>query len=598
MCNILKNYLEMSSNKTEKSFDFTGLKRVIALGLSQSKGLFLTVIFIAVFSACFSVYRPYLTGDVIDNYILNKDLLGLKSEIIKLIVILVFEGVLAFFTVYLANVVAQRVIRELRVRLYNHLIKFKLGYFDKTPNGVLVTRSVSDVETIAEVFNDGILVLLGDALKIIFIVAMMYYMNWVLATIVIVILPLMMIITRYFQKALKDVYQDERTLVAKLNTFVQERLTGMNIIQVFNRQQAEYDKFVSINNDLKKNYLKTVLYFSLLFPVVDIVSALATGSLIWFGGLRTAVAGDVTVGNLIAFTQFITMLTTPMRAIAERFNSIQRGLVGADRVFNILDADETLPDKGTKKLEKVKGIIEFENVVFSYVPNNPVLKGINLTTKPGETIAIVGSTGAGKSTIINLLSRFYDIDSGSIKIDGIDIYDMDLVNLRKHVAVVLQDVFLFNTTIFDNIVLGNDKITLDEVKSAAKVIGIHDFIESLPKGYYSEVSERGSTLSVGQRQLISFLRAYIYNPEILVLDEATSSIDTNSEEMIQRATEKLTEGRTSIIIAHRLATIQKADQIIVMDNGMIVEKGTHESLLAQKGYYSNLYEVQFSKINN
>lgn len=588
----------MSSNKTEKSFDFTGLKRVIALGLSQSKGLFLTVIFIAVFSACFSVYRPYLTGDVIDNYILNKDLLGLKSEIIKLIVILVFEGVLAFFTVYLANVVAQRVIRELRVRLYNHLIKFKLGYFDKTPNGVLVTRSVSDVETIAEVFNDGILVLLGDALKIIFIVAMMYYMNWVLATIVIVILPLMMIITRYFQKALKDVYQDERTLVAKLNTFVQERLTGMNIIQVFNRQQAEYDKFVSINNDLKKNYLKTVLYFSLLFPVVDIVSALATGSLIWFGGLRTAVAGDVTIGNLIAFTQFITMLTTPMRAIAERFNSIQRGLVGADRVFNILDADETLPDKGTKKLEKVKGIIEFENVVFSYVPNNPVLKGINLTTKPGETIAIVGSTGAGKSTIINLLSRFYDIDSGSIKIDGIDIYDMDLVNLRKHVAVVLQDVFLFNTTIFDNIVLGNDKITLDEVKSAAKVIGIHDFIESLPKGYYSEVSERGSTLSVGQRQLISFLRAYIYNPEILVLDEATSSIDTNSEEMIQRATEKLTEGRTSIIIAHRLATIQKADQIIVMDNGMIVEKGTHESLLAQKGYYSNLYEVQFSKINN
>ena len=588
----------MSANTTGKSFDYTGLKRVIALGLSQSKGLFIAVVLIAVFSACFSVYRPYLTGDVIDNYILNKDLPGLKSEIIKLIVILVFEGILAFFTVYLANVVAQRVIRELRVRLYNHLIRFKLGYFDKTPNGVLVTRSVSDVETIAEVFNDGILVLLGDALKIIFIVAMMYYMNWVLATIVIIILPIMMLITRFFQKALKDVYQEERTLVAKLNTFVQERLTGMNIIQVFNRQQAEYNKFVSINDDLKKNYLKTVLYFSLLFPVVDIVSALATGSLIWFGGLRTAVSGDVTVGNLIAFTQFITMLTTPMRAIAERFNSIQRGLVGADRVFNILDADETLPDNGTKKLESVKGKIEFENVVFSYVPNNPVLKGINLSTNPGETIAIVGSTGAGKSTIINLLSRFYDIDSGSIKIDGIDIYAMDLVNLRKHVAVVLQDVFLFNTTIFDNIILGNNKITLDEVKAAAKVIGIHDFIESLPKGYYSEVSERGSTLSVGQRQLISFLRAYIYNPEILVLDEATSSIDSNSEEMIQRATEKLTEGRTSIIIAHRLATIQKADQIIVMDNGMIVEKGTHESLLAEKGYYFNLHEVQFSKFNN
>ena len=588
----------MSTNKTEHKFDFNGLKRVIALGMTQSKGLFLTVIAIAIFSACFSVYRPYLTGDVIDNYILNKDLPGLKLEIIKLIIILIFEGILAFFTVYLANVVAQRVIKELRVRLYNHLIKFKLGYFDKTPNGVLVTRSVSDVETIAEVFNDGILVLLGDALKIIFIVAMMYYMNWVLATIVIVILPLMMLITRYFQKALKDVYQEERTLVAQLNTFVQERLTGMNIIQVFNRQNAEYRKFTSINNDLKKNYLKTVLYFSLLFPVVDIVSALATGSLIWFGGLRTAVAGDVTVGNLIAFTQFITMLTTPMRAIAERFNSIQRGLVGADRVFNILDSDETLPDKGNKKLESVKGEIEFDNVVFSYVPNNPVLKGISFDTKPGQTIAIVGSTGAGKSTIINLLSRFYDIDSGVIKIDGVNIYDLDLVNLRKHVSVVLQDVFLFNTTIFDNIVLGDSSITLEQVKEAAKVIGIHDFIESLPKGYYSEVSERGSTLSVGQRQLISFLRAYIYNPQILVLDEATSSIDSNSEELIQKATEKLTEGRTSIIIAHRLATIQKADQILVMDNGMIVEKGTHETLLEKKGYYANLYEVQFSKINH
>ena len=588
----------MSANTTGKSFDYTGLKRVIALGLSQSKGLFIAVVLIAVFSACFSVYRPYLTGDVIDNYILNKDLPGLKSEIIKLIVILVFEGILAFFTVYLANVVAQRVIRELRVRLYNHLIRFKLGYFDKTPNGVLVTRSVSDVETIAEVFNDGILVLLGDALKIIFIVTMMYYMNWVLATIVIIILPIMMLITRFFQKALKDVYQDERTLVAKLNTFVQERLTGMNIIQVFNRQDAEYKKFVSINDDLKKNYLKTVLYFSLLFPVVDIVSALATGSLIWFGGLRTAFAGDVTVGNLIAFTQFITMLTTPMRAIAERFNSIQRGLVGADRVFQILDADETLPDNGSKVLDDVKGEIDFENVVFSYVPDNPVLKGISFSSEPGQTIAIVGATGAGKSTIINLLSRFYDIDSGSIKIDGVDIYDMDLVNLRKHVAVVLQDVFLFNTTIFENIVLGNQSITLEQVEEAAKVIGIHQFISSLPNGYYSEVSERGSTLSVGQRQLISFLRAYIYNPEILVLDEATSSIDTNSEELIQRATEKLTEGRTSIVIAHRLATIQNADQIIVMDNGMIVEKGTHESLLAKKGYYSNLYEVQFSKINS
>ncbi|WP_313375558.1 ABC transporter ATP-binding protein [Chishuiella sp.] len=584
----------MSSNNENSSFDFNGLKRVLQIG-SQSKFIFWAVIFVAIFSACFSVYRPYLTGNIIDDYIQTKDLPGLKIQIIKLALILVFEGILSFFMVYLANVVAQRVIRLLRVRLYDHLIKFKLGYFDKTPNGVLVTRSVSDIETIAEVFNDGILVMLGDVLKIVFIVFVMYWMNWVLATVVIVILPLMMIITRFFQKALKNVYQEERTLVAKVNTFVQERLTGMNIIQVFNRQQAEYNKFVTINEDLKKNYLKTVFYFSLLFPVVDIISALATGSLIWFGGLRTAVYGDVSVGDLIAFTQYVTLLTAPMRAIAERFNTIQRGLVGADRVFKILDDDQTLPDNGKIELENVKGKIDFENVKFSYVLNNPVLKGISFSTQPGEKIAIVGATGAGKSTIINLLSRFYDIDSGVIKIDDVNIYDMDLKNLRKHVAVVLQDVFLFNTTIYDNIVLGNKTITLEQVQDAAKIIGIDDFISSLPKGYYSEVSERGSTLSVGQRQLISFLRAYIYNPAILVLDEATSSIDTESEELIQIATDKLTENRTSIIIAHRLATIQNADKIIVMDNGLIVEQGTHEQLLAKHGYYANLYEVQFSK---
>ena len=371
----------MSSNNENTSFDFNGLKRVLQIG-AQSKVMFWSVVFVAVFSACFSVYRPYLTGNIIDDYIQTKDLPGLQMQIVKLSLVLVFEGILSFFMVYLANVVAQRVIRLLRVRLYNHLIKFKLGYFDKTPNGVLVTRSVSDIETIAEVFNDGILVMLGDVLNIVFIVFVMYWMNWVLATVVIVILPLMMIITRLFQKALKNVYQEERTIVAKLNTFVQERLTGMNIIQVFNRQQAEYNKFVSINNDLKKNYLTTVFYFSLMFPVVDIISALATGSLIWFGGLRTAVHGDVSVGDLIAFTQYVALLTAPMRAIAERFNTIQRGLVGADRVFKIIDDDQSLPDNGTIKLEHVKGKIDFENVKFSYVPNNLVLKGISFSTNP------------------------------------------------------------------------------------------------------------------------------------------------------------------------------------------------------------------------
>ncbi|WP_395093423.1 ABC transporter ATP-binding protein [Vaginella massiliensis] len=580
------------SEKNNTSFDYNGLKRVIGIGM-QSKGLFFTVIFIAFMSSAVSIYRPYLTGDAIDEYILNHDAPGLQKQLILIGITLVLEGILAFFLIYLANVVAQRVIRFLRVKLYNHLLTFKLGYFDKTPNGVLVTRSVSDIETIAEVFNDGILVILGDFLRIIFIVGMMYYMNWTLATVVILILPLMMIITRFFQKALKNVYQEERTFTANLNSFVQERLTGMNIIQLFNREKREYQKFININNQLKGTYLKTVLYFSLLFPVVDIVSATAIGSMIWFGGLRTAVHGDVSVGDIIAFISFTTMLTQPMRQIAERFNSIQRGLVGADRVFKILDSDETLPNTGSLQLDRIEGKIEFENVKFSYVPNNLVLKGISFTTQPGETIAIVGSTGAGKSTIINLLSRFYDIDSGKILIDGHDLYDIEIKNLRQHVAVVLQDVFLFNTTIFDNIVLGNKNISLQEVENAAKIIGIHDFISKLPKAYYTEVSERGSTLSVGQRQLISFLRAYLYNPQILVLDEATSSIDTESEKMIQSATEKLTEGRTSIIIAHRLATIKNAEKILVMDNGMIVEFGTHEELLAKKGFYHNLYEVQF-----
>ena len=582
----------MSENKNNTSFDFNGLKRVIGIGM-QSRGLFFTVIFIAFLSSAVSIYRPYLTGDAIDEYIINHDSPGLQKQLILIGITLILEGILSFFLIYLANVVAQRVIRFLRVKLYNHLLTFKLGYFDKTPNGVLVTRSVSDIETIAEVFNDGILVILGDFLRIIFIVGMMYYMNWTLATVVILILPLMMVITRLFQKALKNVYQAERTYTANLNSFVQERLTGMNIIQLFNREKREYKKFVSINNQLKGTYLKTVLYFSLLFPVVDVISATAIGSMIWFGGLRTAVHGDVSVGDIIAFISFTTMLTQPMRQIAERFNSIQRGLVGADRVFKILDSDETLQNNGKLELENIKGKIEFKDVKFSYVENNLVLKGISFDTKPGETIAIVGSTGAGKSTIINLLSRFYDIDSGEILIDNHNIYDLEIKNLRQHVAVVLQDVFLFNTTIYDNIVLGNKKITIEEVENAAKIIGIHEFISKLPKGYHTEVSERGSTLSVGQRQLISFLRAYIYNPQILVLDEATSSIDTESEKLIQKATEKLTEGRTSIIIAHRLATIKNADKILVMDNGMIVENGTHEELLDQKGFYHNLYEVQF-----
>src|SRR5690606_20220453 len=367
----------------------------------------------------------------------------------------------------------------------------------------------------------------------------------------------------------------------------------MTIVQLFNRQRKEFENFKLINKELRTAFLKSNLYFALLFPVVDVVSAIATGLLLWFGGLRTAMHGDVTAGEVIAFISFITMLTQPMRQLADRFNSILRGLVGADRVFKILDDDQTLANKGTEVLRGVKGEIDFKDVKFSYIPDNPVLKGISIHSDPGQTIAIVGATGAGKSTIVNLLSRFYDIDSGDILIDGKSIYSIELSSLRHHIAVVLQDVFLFNTTIYENIILGNNQISLNQVEAAAKEIGIDRFIKSLPDGYHTEVSERGSTLSVGQRQLISFLRAYVYNPEILVLDEATSSIDTESETLIQNATEKLTKGRTSIVIAHRLATIQNANQILVMDKGKIVERGTHLQLLEKGGYYQKLYEVQF-----
>lgn len=577
---------------SESKFDFSGLKRVVKIGMSY-RGLFIGVVVVAVLSAIVSTYRPYLIKDAIDQYILMKDLPGLFQFIFLIVAVLIFEVILQFFVIFLANKIAQRVIKYLRVKLFNHIIKFKLAYFDRTPNGVLVTRSVSDIETIAEIFNNGILVLMVDALRVIFIISIMYYMNWSLATIVILILPLMILITNLFQKALKKVYQAERTITAKLNTFVQERLTGINIVQLFNRQNAEFGKFKEINKELRTAFLKTNVYFALLFPVVDVVSAVATGLILWFGGLRSAMEGDVTVGEVIAFISYITMLTQPMRQIADRFNAIQRGLIGADRVFKIIDDDQTLPNKGNEFLTDVKGEIDFKDVQFSYIPDNPVLKGISFHSEPGQKIAIVGATGAGKSTIINLLSRFYDIDSGDILIDGKSIYSLELSNLRSHIAVVLQDVFLFNSTIYENIILGNKNISVEYVQKAAKEIGIHEFIMSLPNGYHSEVSERGGTLSVGQRQLISFLRAYVYNPQILVLDEATSSIDTESESLIQTATDKLTEGRTSIIIAHRLATIQNADQILVMDDGKIVERGTHQELLKEEGYYHNLYEVQF-----
>ncbi|MBV7441732.1 ABC transporter ATP-binding protein/permease [Weeksellaceae bacterium TAE3-ERU29] len=577
-----------------KRFNLKELKRLFVLGIRDKK-LFITVIVIAVLLSALSSIRPLITGDAVDTYILHKNG-GLLLQIgLILAGILLLEVIFQYFFILLSNIIAQTVIEKLRVDLFNKIINYKLSFFDRTPNGTIVTRSVSDIETISQVFTDGILVVLGDVLRIVFILITMFYTNWKLALVVIVILPLMTVITGLFQKSIKRTFSEERTQTAIFNSFVQERLSGMKIIQLFNREEAEYKRFKKINENLRNAYLATVFYFSLLFPVVELVSSLALGLVIILGGVSAVYYKDVMPGEIIAFIMFIPMLVRPIRQMAERFNNLQRGLVSAERVFKMMDLDDTIPNKGMVEKQEVKGEIEFKEVVFEYIEGEEILKGVSFKANPGETIAIVGATGAGKSTIINLLSRFYDIKSGTISIDGTNIKDYELSNLRSHIAVVLQDVFLFNDTILNNITLRDPSITYEEVVSAAKEIDIHQFIEQLPNAYHYKVSERGGTLSVGQRQLISFLRAYIYNPDILVLDEATSSIDTNSEALIQKATEKITKNRTSIIIAHRLATIQNADKIIVMDSGKIIEIGKHKELLAKDGYYAHLYNAQFVK---
>lgn len=574
-------------------FNLKEFKRLLFIGL-QNKRLFYGVLFVAILLAVLSSLRPLLVGNAIDQFVIPKEYELLFRLVIILAILLLTEIILQYFFILYSNIIAQTVIEKIRVELFEKIIGFRLSFFDKTPNGTLVTRSVSDIETISQVFTDGILVILGDLLRVVFIAVFMFSTNWKLALIVIIILPLMTVVTNIFQKSIKRTFSEERTQTAIFNSFVQERLSGMKIIQLFNREEAEFDKFKNINSNLRKAYLATVFFFSLLFPVVELVSALALGLVIVLGGLSAVYFKDVTPGEVVAFIMFIPMLVRPIRQMAERFNNLQRGLVSSERVFKMMDADENLKDNGKIEKESVKGDISFKNVVFEYVEGEEVLKNISFEAKQGETIALVGATGAGKSTIINLLNRFYEIKSGGIFIDGINIKDFKLQNLRKHIAVVLQDVFLFNDTILNNIRLNDETVSEQEVLKAAKEIEIDEFLDQLPNGIHYKVAERGSTLSVGQRQLISFLRAYIYQPQILILDEATSSVDTASEILIQRATEKITENRTSIIIAHRLATIQKADKILVMEKGKIVESGTHNELIDLEGYYNKLYQTQFS----
>jgi len=577
-----------------KAFDTSLFKRILEYS-KPYQWRFNSVVIWAISLSIFAALRPYLLKETVDNYIQTKDSAGLLFYISLMGIILLFEVLSQFYFVYWANWLGQDIVRDIRTKLFNHIVRFKMSYFDHSPVGQLVTRSVSDMEAISRIFSQGLFMIISDVLKMIVVLIFMLYMNWKLSMIVILAMPLLVYATRIFQIKMKGAFEEVRTQVANLNTFVQERVTGMKIVQLFSREKIEYEKFKTINDKHNKAWIKTVWYNSIFFPIADIISSFTLGLIVWYGGLAM-IGGDsqTTFGDLFTYTMLISMLFNPLRQIADKFNELQMGMIAANRVFDILDTSKELQEEGSQMAPKFNGTIQFDNVHFGYTDNEKVLKGISLEVNEGQTIAIVGATGAGKSTIINLLNRFYDIDKGSIKIDGYNINTFELTSLRKQIAVVLQDVFLFADTIYNNITLYNPEITKEDVIEAAKKIGVHEFIMSLPNGYDYNVKERGVMLSSGQRQLIAFLRAYMSEPSILILDEATSSIDTYSEELIQKATEKITKGRTSIIIAHRLATVINADKIIVMDAGMIVEQGSHFELIQKtEGYYKNLYDSQF-----
>ena len=545
--------------------------------------------------ALVSLLSPYLIKETVDKYITEKDTQGLINNVMLMFGVVLLETLLRFTFIYFANWVGQHIIRDLRAKIFRHILQFKMSYFDRNSVGKLVTRVVSDIETIAAFFSTGVFTIVSDVLQMFAIAALMFYFNWKLAFIALAVLPILIYATRVFQQAIKATFQEVRNQVANLNGFVQERVTGMKIVQLFNRERIEYENFNAINNKHKEAYVKTIWYFSIFFPIAEILSSIGIGLIVWFGS-KQIIGGFVAgPGTVMAFVQMAQMLFRPLRQIADKFNQLQMGIVSGERVFKVIDTQSSIVKNGTIQVKKLKGNINFKDVKFSYIKDEEVLKGISLDVKSGQTIAIVGATGAGKSTIINLINRFYEINSGVIRIDDVPIQEYTLENLRTQIAVVLQDVFLFSDSIFNNITLKNDNISLEEVKKAAQQIGIHDFIMTLPGAYQYNVKERGVMLSSGQRQLIAFLRAYLSQPSILILDEATSSVDSYAEQLIQYATETITKGRTSIIIAHRLATIKQADKIIVMDQGLIVEEGTHDELLhKEKGYYKNLYDKQFS----
>jgi len=581
------------SEVSGKTFDAPLLNRVLKYVKPYINIFYGTAIF-AILIAFLSPARPLLIQFAFDNYILtpNEDKLLLLT--LLLVTLLFVESIFQYFYTYWSNFLGQSVIRDLRLQVYKKIIHFKQQYFDKNPIGALVTRVVSDIETISDIFSQGLLVIIADILKLIIVIVVMFVTDWRLSLFSLASIPLLLVATYWFKRSIKAAFQDVRKQVSALNTFVQEHIVGMYIVQLFNREDIEFEKFKAINNSHKKAHIRSIWYYSVFFPIVEILSAISIGLLIWWGGIESVTTTDVTLGELIAFILYIHMLFRPIRQLADRFNVLQMGMVASERVFKVLDTDELISNFGKISLDNCRGDIEFKNVWFAYNDEDWVLRDLSFKVSAGETLALVGATGAGKSSIINLLTRNYEINKGSILIDGIDYLEYDLNSLRENIAVVLQDVFLFSDTIYNNIILGRD-ISLDRVKAYAKDIELDDFIQSLPNAYHYNVRERGGMLSLGQRQLISFVRAYVNQPKILVLDEATSSIDSESESLIQRSSEKLTKDRTSIVIAHRLATVQNADTIILLEEGKLIEEGSHQELLSTNGKYKLLYDLQFQK---
>jgi ATP-binding cassette, subfamily B, multidrug efflux pump len=558
---------------------------------------FIVVVLLTVLLGVLAPTRPFLIQYTIDQHVPRGDYASMVNIMLILVVLLVGNCVAQYVHTYLSGWLGQQIIRDIRGKLYEHIISLRLRFFDKTPIGRLVTRNISDVEALSDVFSEGLAAMAGDLLQIVFILGFMFYADWRLALLSLSTIPLLLLSTYIFKEKIKVAFNDVRNAVANLNTFVQEHITGMNIVQIFGSEKREFEKFRDINEEHKQANLRSVLYYSVYFPVAEIIAAAGIGLLVWYGakGVINTETTGITIGKLIAFIMYIQMFFRPIRMIADRYNTLQMGIVSSSRIMNLLGEKEHVQDNGTFKPHHVHGEVIFDHVWFAYDSESFVLKDISLKIKAGETVALVGATGAGKSSVINLLNRFYEINRGAILVDGVDIKEYELGHLRKNIGVVLQDVFLFSDTIFTNITLGNPEVTEEMVWHAADLVGARKFIERLPGKLSYNVMERGATLSVGQRQLISFIRAMVFDPKILVLDEATSSVDSETEEMIQQAIVKMMKGRTSIVIAHRLSTIQKADKIIVLDHGEIKEEGRHEELLSYEGFYAQLHKMQYKE---